>query len=354
MKYSRLEMLSKGIQVKIELAEKVRKYLYKENLIRNDLKIDRDEKFVYIPVNEVSDKLRLYKYVERDFYKIDRKVKSYKDSILIPYKLKHELPTSYDIIGDIILIRLGKSLLNYKEKIGESLLQSNKNIKTVCLINPVEGELRVRDLEVVAGEKRTKTIHKEYNLKFEVDISKTYFSPRLSSERKRISGLVNPYEVIVDMFAGVAPFSIMIAKYAHPRIIFALDKNKDAVYYAKQNIKRNNLLDKIEVIHTDAKHIQNIFDRQKLRANRIIMNLPFSAYSFFEYALKIIANPCVIHYYDILEEYKIEERIKTLKRIAKKNKISLTKFNLRRIKTYSPREFYMGIDITAKKDADVA
>ena len=356
MRHSELAMLIKGIQVKLDQAEKVRKYLFEKHLIRNDFKIERDDKFVYFPVRKITDELDSYKPVEKNFKKINKNLKSYKEILLIPDNTKQELPTSFDIIGNIILIKLENNLLNYKKKIGESLLQSNRNIKTVCLIRPVEGELRIRDLEVIAGEKRTTTFHKEYNLEFEVDISKTYFSPRLSSERKRIADLVKPNEIIVDMFAGVGPFSIMIAKYAHPKIIYALDKNKYAIIYAKRNIKKNNLLDKIEVIHTDAKQIQNILNQKKQRANRIIMNLPFSAYEFYPIALQIMANTCVIHYFDILYEDEISERIKNLIQKSKEFKIEVVEAKIRKIKSYSPREFYIGIDITAKRKnyADVA
>ena len=347
-------MLSKGIRVEIEQAEKIRKYLSKRNLIRKNFKIKRDNKFIYFPVEKIPQELSYYKVIESEFEKIKTKPKSYREIVPIPDKLKHELPTSYDTIGDIILIKLQENLLDYKEKIGESLLKTNKNIKTVCLTKPIKGELRIRDLEVIAGKKCTKTLHKEYGLKFEVDVSKIYFSPRLSAERKRIANLVRPGEIVVDMFAGAAPFSIMIAKYAHPKIVYALDKNKNAVEYALYNIKRNNLLDKIEIIHTDAKKVHSIFNQKRVKANRIIMNLPFSSFLFFKYALKIIANSCIIHYYDILQEEKIKGRVEELKKIAKENKISLTNFNVRRIKTYSPREFYMGIDITARKHADVA
>ncbi len=347
-------MKAKGLQVKSEQAEKIRKYLSKKNVLRKDLKIIRNDDFVYLPIEKVPKELDSSKIIEEDFEEIKKKPKSYKEIISIPNKLKHKLPISYDIIGDIILIKLQEELLEYKEKIGESLLQTNKNIKTVCLTKPVKGELRTRDLEIIAGEKCTKTLHKEYGLSFEVDVSKIYFSSRLSTERKRVADLVKPGEIIVDMFAGVAPFSIMIAKYAHPRIIFALDKNKDAVVYAQKNIKRNNVLDKIEIIHTDAKKVKNILNQKGVKANRIIMNLPFSAFLFFEYALEIIANQCILHYYDIIKERKIEGRIKELNKIAEKNKISLTNFDIRKIKSYAPREFYIGIDITAKKHADVA
>ena len=347
-------MKAKGLQVKPEQAEKIRKYLSKKNVLRKDLKIRRNDDFVYLPIEKVPKELDSSKIIEEDFEEIKKKPKSYKEIISIPNKLKHKLPISYDIIGDIILIKLQEELLEYKEKIGESLLQTNKNIKTVCLTKPVKGELRTRDLEIIAGEKCTKTLHKEYGLSFEVDVSKIYFSSRLSTERKRVADLVKPGEIIVDMFAGVAPFSLMIAKYAHPRIIFALDKNKDAVVYAQKNIKRNNVLDKIEIIHADAKKVKNILNQKGVKANRIIMNLPFSAFLFFEYALEIIANQCILHYYDIIKEGRIEERIKELNKIAEENKISLTNFDIRKIKSYAPREFYIGIDITAKKHADVA
>ena len=84
------------------------------------------------------------------------------------------------------------------------------------------------------------------------------------------------------------------------------------------------------------------------------MNLPFSAYLFFSDALKITAKQSMIHYYDIITEEKIQDRIDNLKEIANRNSTSLTNLIIRKIKTYAPREFYICIDITAKKYADVA
>ena len=334
------------IRVQLKQAEKLRKYLSEKNLLRNDLKMSRDNEFVYFPVKNTPRELDSYKIIRKEFEKRKSKPRSYKEIISIPDKLKNELPTSYDVIGDMILIKLSKNLLRYQKEIGKSLLESNKNIKTICLTEPITGELRTRNIKVITGEKRTITTHKEYGLNFVVDVKKTYFSPRLATERKRVANLVKTGETIVDMFCGVAPFSIMIAKYAEPKIIYAIDKNKEAIKFAKQNIRRNNVLDKIEVIGADAKEIHKILQNN---ADRIIMNLPFSAYLFFEYALKIAQNCSIIHYYDILKEEKIQKRVDELKKIAEENKTILTNLDIRRIKTYAPREFYIGIDITAKK-----
>ena len=334
-----------GIYVPLKQAGKMHKFLLEHTILRYDLKIKKDTEFIYFPVRDIPKNLVSYKIVT-EFEKRKTKLKSYKEIVSIPDNLKHELPTSYDVVGDILLLKLPNNLMKYQNEIGESLLKSNKNIRTVCLIEPVSGEFRTRNIKVIAGVKQTKTTHKEYGLVLDVDIKKSYFSSRLATERKRIATLVKPNEIVVDMFAGVAPFSIMIAKYANPKIIYAIDKNKDAIALAQQNIKRNNVLDKIDSIHADARKVHTIV---KQKADRIIMNLPFAAHHFFSNALDIAKDTVVIHYYDILKEDTIQDRINKLHTIARKGKYTLTNIDILKIKTYAPREFYIGMDITAKK-----
>ena len=117
-----------GIQVKLKQAEKIRKYLYEKNLLRTDLKISKDNSFIYFPIKNLPKELDSYRVVEKEFEKKETKPRSYREIVSIPDNVKHELPTSYDVIGDIILIKLSKDLLKYQNEIGESLLDSNKNI----------------------------------------------------------------------------------------------------------------------------------------------------------------------------------------------------------------------------------
>ena len=348
-------MKTKALKVDINLAEKMRRYLIQKNLIRSDLKIQKNEKFIYFPLKKITKGLDSDQILIKEFKENKKKTKSYKDVISIPDKLKNRLPTSFDILGDIILLKLNENILDYKHEIGDALLKTNKNIKTVCLIQPISGEFRKRNVEIISGKNKTETIHTEYGLRFFIDIKKAYFSPRLANERKRITNFVNKGETIVDLFAGVAPFSIMIARYSNPKIIYAIDKNKDAIELAKKNITLNKLIHKIEAINADAKMIKNIFQKKNIKADRTIMNLPFSAHLFFKDALKIASDKCIIHYYDILKEDRIQERVNFLKQIARQCNYSLQKMEINKIKTYAPREFYIGIDITARKmDADVA
>lgn len=340
-----------GVGVRLNDAESVRRYLKEKKLLRDDLKITKDDECIYFPVVKIPAELRKYKQVIKLFEERKIKPRSYKDIVSLPKKLRVELPTSYDIVGDIILIKLPNDLIKYQQAIGEALLRAHKNIRTVCRIEPVSGELRTRYVVVIAGEHRTVTTHKEYGLSFLVDVQSTYFSPRLASERRRVTSLVQQKETIVDMFAGVGPFSIIIARYAHPKLVYAIDKNTEAVRLAKENVRKNHVLDRVEVIQADAIDIAQVVPE---KADRIIMNLPFSALRFFSSALQIAHNNCMIHYYDIAKDEEIQGRIDSLKEIANDCSFELSHFSIRKMKTYAPREFYIGIDITARKRADVA
>jgi tRNA (guanine37-N1)-methyltransferase len=332
-------------------AESLRRALRERNLLRNDVEILKDRDCIYFPVRDAPEELCSYKVVTKSFKLKAVKPQCYKDHLKLAKKLMEELPISYDVVGAIILIKLSKALFPYRKEIGKTLLQTHKNIRTICLIDPVSGELRTRNVTIIAGENQTLTTHTEFGLSFDVDVKTTYFSPRLASERKRVADLVKPGEIIVDMFTGVAPFSIMIARYAKPTVVYAIDKNKEAIILAKQNVKQNHVLDKVEIIHADANDVEKVIPK---KADRVIMNLPFSAFRFFPLALSIAANKCRVHYYDILKEEDIEVRINALKKIAAEQRFILSDVSIRKIKTYAPREFYIGIDITATKHADVA
>ena len=100
-----------------------------------------------------------------------------------------------------------------KKIIGETLLEQVKTTRSVFYqSSPVEGEFRTRSLEILAGIDNTQTEYKESGCKFIVDVEKAFFSPRLSTERERIVGLVRDGEVVVNLFGGIGMFSILIAK----------------------------------------------------------------------------------------------------------------------------------------------
>jgi tRNA (guanine37-N1)-methyltransferase len=243
-------------------------------------------------------------------------------------------------------------LTSFREDIGVALLTVHRHCRTVCMVDPVGGELRVRSVAVIAGVSNTVTVHREYGLWLKVDVASVYFSPRLASERKRVADLVGDREVVVDLFAGVAPFSIMIAKRGSPSGVIAIDKNPKAVQLAALNVRRNNVADVVDVVQGDAADVVGLVQGRK--ANRVIMNLPFGSFEFFSHALAIAAPRCVVHLYAILAEDMVSVKIEELRTCALRCSFELVDVDVRRIKSYAPYEFYMGFDIVAQLCADVA
>ena len=124
-----------------------------------------------------------------------------------------DLVSAFDQIGDIIIVRIPDSLVSKNKIIGKILLEQVKTAKSVFYqSSPVEGDFRTRNLQLIAGEKKTETEYRENGCRFLVDVEKAFFSPRLSTERERISNLVNDGDVVINMFGGVGMFSILAAK----------------------------------------------------------------------------------------------------------------------------------------------
>ena len=341
---------SLAVKIEKEKGEEVRLFLQRNDLIRSDLRIKKDEQFLYIPINCLSNLVSEYDIITGIFEKTEERIDSYQQLLSLPYELQCSLPTSFDIIGDIILIKLPKELQSFSKEIGNALLKTHAHVKTVCSMNPVSGEFRNRSIQLIAGEHKTVTMHKEYGTWFKIDVEKTYFSPRLANERKRVSSLIRKKSCVLDMFCGVAPFSILIAKYAQPSHIIAVDKNPDAIKLGEFNIGKNNVKDKISLFNKDAKDAQKLCNDLSMQPDHIIMNLPFSAFDFFPIAIQLISHGGMIHYYDILNESLFEQRRNDLIEIAKNYRTDLTLLNIHKIKTYAPHEFYIGIDITVSKN----
>src|SRR5437870_3131961 len=113
----------------------------------------------------------------------------------------------------------------------------------------------MRPLRYIAVENRTHTIHKEYGCLFEVDLSKAFFSPRLSTEHQRVVQMVEKGERVVDMFAGVGPFSILIAKKVGDVRMDAIDANPQAIELLQENVRANKVEAKVHVHLGDAREV---------------------------------------------------------------------------------------------------
>lgn len=223
---------------------------------------------------------------------------------------------SFDLIGDIAQLEIPNELKKKEKIIAQTLMELHKNIKVVVKkIGATAGEERIRPVKVIAGEKRTETIHIENGFRYKLDINKVYFSPRLVTERARVTEQVKPKEIVFDLFAGVGVFAIPSAKKAEK--VVAIDINKAACFYTKENAMLNRVFGKMEIYCDDCR---KVIEEHKFKncADRIIMNLPMHAGEFLDVAFRIAKKGAVVHFYCFLPEDDLfEGGIQKIKAAAK-------------------------------------
>ena len=339
--------------------ERVIRLVKRHGLFDESFKIKHDEEFILVPLKEKpsNELLKIFekngadiRIEDADFEKRRGKPMDLTESLKGKFAtdILCHLPRSIDIIGDIAVIEISPEIEAHKREIGKALLKISKNINTVLVkAGPISTEYRVRDYEFTAGTRKTFTEHKEFGCRYFLDLTKAYFSPRLSFEHDRISSEVNEREVVVDMFAGVGPFSILIAKKVKKIKAYAIDINPEAVKFLVKNIAINKVKRKVTAIYGDArevagKHLQRV-------ADRLIMNLPSESIKFIDVACKVLkANGGILHFYNFMDDSSsIDEKIKELNegvaRARANKKIKKIRYS-RKVREIAPRKWQIVID----------
>jgi len=264
-------------------------------------------------------------------------------------KLKDERPSSFDVIGHIAIIEVPEKLKRKKKLLAKVIMDLNKHIKTVLeKASERKGIYRVREYKFLAGEKKFETIHKEYGCVFKLDPTKVYFSPRELTERQRIASQVKENEVVMVMFAGVAPYAIQIAK-KQPKVkeVIAIELNPIAVKYARENVILNKVQDKVKVIEGDVREKCKEFYG---KCDRVVMPLPKGAEDFLDIAVRCLKKKGYIHFYNWGVEPNIFENAeKILEEKLVKLGVKYKIVNKRKVLPYAPRKWKVCLDIYVKK-----
>lgn len=329
--------MSLGVKVTRSCGEQFRRSLVEMNAFDKSHKICSDDSYVYLPIRMLDeqelDRLRRisdFDLVEMDFC-------AEKQS-LCPEDLLGFRP-SFEVVGDIAIVEDDRA-----EQVASAIMSCYRSIRAVISpISDVEGEFRTRRFRHVAGEKRTITTHKEHGLRYHVDLEGAYFTPRLGTERLRVVGQVKPNDVVLDMFAGVGPFSLLFAKRG--ACVIAIEKNPVAVKYLKENALLNKVQD-IEILEGDAADLSPLFGNT---ADHVIMNLPHSASQFLIPAIKAARDGGIIHYYAIAPEDSLYRDVELIKKASEQLGYSSEIVYQGIVRSYAPKRYNVVIEFRVKK-----
>jgi tRNA (guanine37-N1)-methyltransferase len=350
-----------AIKIPLKGINEMRKILMVKELMDMNYKLETSNSYGYIPLKtmvsnleelekELNNKITGFsdeiaiEIIEKDLIAIKKPPKNLSENL--KGKLSTEeienLKKSFDIIGDIVILEIPKNFEKYKNIIGKSALDFTKRKSVFMKKSGIEGVIRTRKIEHIAGENNSKTIHKEHGMRLSLDIKNVYFSPRLATERKTVFDQVKNGENILDMFAGIGPYSILIAKTKNVRI-YAVDINKIAIEYMKENIQLNKITGRIIPFYGDINQIAISFKEKQLKFNRIIMNLPGLAYEFLDLAISLIEDGGTLHYYEFSDNF--DQLINRVEGIAIKYNKQIDVLNKRKVKSSSPGMWHMSVDV---------
>jgi len=314
-----------------ERGEETRRRLLEEGLLDTGLKIRAENQDIYLPLRRQTGVLEKLSHCFFDFEKLP--VRESLESRL-GFKL------SYEIIGSLAIL-ISPLEGEQAERAARALLEERK-VKTVLKpITAVEGEYRTRNFQVIEGVETTETLYREHGCTFKFDLARVYFSPRLSTERLRVAGQVRGGETVVDMFAGVGPFSIIIARSVPGARVIAVDKNPLAIKYLKENLKLNRLSN-VEVLEGDIRDFEGELEDT---AHHMIMNLPHQSHLFLDTAQRIARPNAKFHFYTFASEY--QEAIEKIKKGLKDREITV--LDKRIVRSYAPHEYNICIEFSVQE-----
>ncbi|MGC8609663.1 MAG: class I SAM-dependent methyltransferase [Thermoplasmata archaeon] len=299
--------MKKYIRVQKATAQSKIRDLKARGEIDSGFRIYSDESYVYVPVKDSYDGPFIFRNE-------DEAVK------------KETVSGSFDVVGSIAITK------NDDPDFAEKILKTINSIKSVYYDSGVTGKERIRSLRLLAGSENTVTLYRENGCVFKVDVAHAYFSPRLATERMRLSDEISDGEFVIDMFSGIGTISIEIAKKRKAEIV-SMDINPAAIDLLKENTGLNRLKGHITPQCGDSRLLISSYKN----VDRVIMNNPTGSSQFIDSAVNSLKNGGIINYYEIASPGEIENRIKSFKTYG------LSPSYMRKVHGYSSASFLYSV-----------
>jgi len=350
--------LSPHLKIEPKEAQSAHSTLISLKALNPNLKVQKDSKFIYFPINKeslskIKLKIKNAQFVNKKEIAQVSQVKKIKEPLknkLSNQEFSHLL-SSYDIVGDIAILEIADELKSKQLLIANEILNSNKKIKTVAVkSSATEGKFRIRKITPIAGEIKTNTISKESNCQFKIDINSAYYTNRFSTDRLDISSQIKENENILVLFSGVCPYPIVIEKHSNPNQIIAIELNPKAHKLAQENIKLNKCK-KIQAINADVKkELGN--PKYNNWAGRILMPHPSASMDFLPQAISAAKPNAIIHLYTFAPAQTPNAPFQIAEEIAKNIKsssISLKLLNSKVVRPFSKEKSQVRLDLKVIK-----
>ena len=309
-------------------AETVRRQLIEAGRLRNDLKVAKDEAGIWFPTT-VGEVLH-------DFEPQAARVRHYTELLDWPAADLAACPRAFDALGDILIVKVPPAVWERRLAVGEAM-RTFAQARAVFHDHGVTGEFRTRRLERIAGGGGSETRVAENGVRLFVDPAAAYYSPRLADERRRITEAVQSGERVIDLFGGVAPQGIQLAKAGAD--VVSVDLTPAAIALATKNRDANKV--PIELHCGDTRELAP----RLAPADRVIMNLPHGAKHFLAEGAVATKPGGVLHHHEIMPVDDLDSRqAEFIDELATAGRIATVE-HVRHVRAYSSTEAHYVFDV---------
>lgn len=251
---------------------------------------------------------------------------------------------SYDVVGDIAIVVVPDHLVGRERIIAHEILQSNSKIKVVAKRTGLYGgEFRTVSLQVLAGEKRLETELREFGVRLRLNVETVYFSVRSGHERKRIASLVKKGESVLVLFSGIAPFPLLISRYAEAPLIVGVEKNPVAHHYALENLRINKNTGNIRLVLGD---VAEVLPTMNTQYDRVVMPLPTAGEQYLPYALQALKPLGTLHFYDMQHPQSFSSSRHMIARVCREKGRNMVSAAIVKAGHCGPKSFRICVDAT--------
>ena len=218
------------------------------------------------------------------------------------HRERWEPPASYVVIGSVAVVSLSRGRgLDEARRYARDILEHAPGVEAVYAKLETAGEHRAQRLVHLAGRKVEETVYVEHGLRFPVRLGRVYVNPRLATEHRRIASQARPGERVLDMFAGIGGFSLLLASTGKPSLVVANDVNPYAVEAMSRAVELNKsrIRSRLVIMMSDALLLPTLL---KPVFDRVIMNLPHNAKQFLPVARRLCSpRGCIVHLYTVAQ-----------------------------------------------------
>ena len=226
------------------------------------------------------------------------------DALAWPSERKALLPRAFDVVGEIVLVRLPEALEPFRFEVGEALLGFVPGCRLVGLDRGVQGPERKRSVERIAGGGPWSTRHRENRLELDVDVEHAYFSPRLAGEHARLAARVERGERVYDLCCGVGPFAVTIARDGRAAAVTAVDLNGEAIALLRATLARYAFATPVRPVEASVE----AFAPTAPPVERVIVNLPREGIKYAALVAPLVVPGGRLHFYDVVSRDEVDRR----------------------------------------------